>query len=117
MVMDRLAEPTGESRGLGFTARTMEVFDQRGLLSRFGEVETSAVGHFGGVPVDFSVLDGAHYGAKGVPQARTEEILAEWAAELGADIRRGCEVAGLAADQHGVGGEGQGPHGPHRLRA
>ena len=51
-VLDKLAEPTGQSRGLGFTARAMEIFDQRGLLPRFGQGETleiSPVGHFGGV--------------------------------------------------------------------
>lgn len=102
IVADKLARPTGESRGLGFTARTMEVFDQRGLLPRFGTVETSPLGHFGGVPVDFSVLDGAHFGAKGIPQARTEQVLTEWATELGADLRRGWEFTGYRETGDGV---------------
>src|SRR5215468_1979718 len=72
IVLDALEKPTGESRGLGFTARTMELFDQRGLLPRFGDVETSALGHFGGIPLDFSVLQDAHFGARGIPQSRTE---------------------------------------------
>src|SRR6266704_3312144 len=71
IVLERLPKPTGESRGLGFTARTLEVFDQRGLLDRFGEIETSNLGHFGGLPMDFGVVKGAHFGAKNVPQART----------------------------------------------
>ena len=37
-IVERLAEPTGQSRGLGFTARAMEEFDQRGLLSLFAEM-------------------------------------------------------------------------------
>lgn len=117
IVLERLPEPTGESRGLGFTARTMEVFDQRGLLPRLGEVEISNEGHFGGVPVDFSVLEGAHFGGKGVPQARTEVMLGEWAAELGADIRRGHELVQLTGNGDGVDIEVRTPHGPHRLRA
>jgi bifunctional hydroxylase/dehydrase len=116
-VIERLPAPTGQSRGLGFTARAMEVFDQRGLLPRFGDIETSAAGHFGGLPVDFSSLEGAHFGVRGVPQARTEKILAEWAAELGADIRRGWELVGLVADEHGVDAHVRGPDGPARLRA
>lgn len=99
IVLDKLAEPTGQSRGLGFTARAMEVFDQRGLLPRFGQGETlevSPVGHFGGVQFDFTALEGAHFGARGIPQSQTEAVLAEWATDLGAEIRRGCEVLAVA---------------------
>ncbi|WP_422755592.1 FAD-dependent monooxygenase [Micromonospora sp. WMMD708] len=101
-VLERLAARTGESRGLGFTARTMEVFDQRGLLSRFGEVEISNQGHFGGLPVDFGLLDGAHQAAKTVPQSHTETVLEEWAAGLGADIRRGQEVTAVTDEGDAV---------------
>jgi bifunctional hydroxylase/dehydrase len=91
-VLERLPARTGQSRGLGFTSRTMEVFDQRGLLPRFGTIETSNVGHFGGLFVDFSVLEGAHQAAKTIPQSQTESVLEDWALSLGADIRRGQEV-------------------------
>ncbi|AIA07022.1 MULTISPECIES: FAD-dependent monooxygenase [Streptomyces] len=119
IVLERLPQRTGESRGLGFTARTMEVFDQRGLLPGFGEIETSTLGHFGGQPVDFAVLDGAHYGVKGVPQSTTETVLEQWATTLGADIRRGHEVLALADDADGgaVTVTVAGPEGTHHLRA
>jgi bifunctional hydroxylase/dehydrase len=117
VVLERLAAPTGQSRGLGFTGRTMEVFDQRGLLPRLGEIETSTVGHFGGLPLDFGVLEGGAFGGKGVPQHRTEAMLGEWAAELGADIRRGWELTGLADDGSGVEVEAVSPDGPRRLSA
>ncbi|WP_410537953.1 FAD-dependent monooxygenase [Streptomyces sp. KL2] len=117
IVVERLPERTGESRGLGFTARTMEVFDQRGLLPRFGEVETSNVGHFGGLPVDFGVLEGAHQAAKTVPQSVTETILEQWAAELGADIRREHELLSLREDGDGVEIEVGTPEGRRTLRA
>jgi bifunctional hydroxylase/dehydrase len=116
-VLERLPEPTGQSRGLGFTARTMEVFDQRGLLSRFDEVETSNVGHFGGLPLDFGLVPGAHFGAKTMPQARTEEMLAGWVADLGVDVRRGHTVTEVSQDDDGVVVEVTGPDGPLRLRA
>jgi len=74
--------PSGESRGLGFTARATEVFHQRGLLARFGDVETSRQGHFGGIPLDFGVLEGGHFGVRGVPQYRVERMLEDWAVEL-----------------------------------
>ncbi|MDA2809100.1 FAD-dependent monooxygenase [Nocardiopsis sp. RSe5-2] len=117
VVLERLAAPTGESRGLGYTARTLESLDQRGLLPRLGGVETSDVGHFGGVPLDFGVLEGAHFGGKGIPQNRTEEMLASWAHDTGADIRRGHEVVGLADDGDGVDVDVEGPDGPYRIRA
>ncbi|MBT0773417.1 FAD-dependent monooxygenase [Kineosporia sp. J2-2] len=118
IVVEKLHEPTGESRGLGFTARTLEVFGQRGLLSRLGEVETTDLGHFGGLPIDFSVLGEPNSGGvKGIPQAVTEEMLGDWAADLGADIRRAHEVTGLRDLGDAVEVEVSGPMGPQVLRA
>ncbi|MBZ3913838.1 FAD-dependent monooxygenase [Streptomyces acidiscabies] len=119
-VVERLAEPTGQSRGLGFTARAMEAFDQRGLLPRFGPgdaPEISPVGHFGGVRFDYTVLPGAHFGARGIPQSRTEAVLEAWAGELGAVIHRGWEFTGLSADDASVSVAVQTPSGPRELRA
>ncbi|WP_260844929.1 FAD-dependent monooxygenase [Streptomyces sp. SLBN-31] len=123
IVLDKLAEPTGQSRGLGFTARAMEVFDQRGILPRFGQGESLAVsdvGHFGGVQFDFTALEGAHFGARGIPQSQTEAVLAGWAADLGADIRHGHEV--LALDEGFLDGDHAEitvvtPDGVRRMRA
>ncbi|MCX5563662.1 FAD-dependent monooxygenase [Streptomyces sp. NBC_00038] len=95
VVVERLERPTGQSRGLGFTARAMEVFEQRGLLSWFGDLEKAPLGHFGGVQFDYTVLEDAHFGARGVPQSHTEDVLERWALSLGADIRRGWEFLEL----------------------
>ncbi|MGW5383205.1 FAD-dependent monooxygenase [Nocardia sp. NPDC003963] len=102
IVLDRLPARTGESRGIGLTLRTTEVFDQRGLLTRFGALETGSAGHFGGIPLDLSVLDAPVEAARTVPQATTEAVLENWAVELGADIRRDHEVTGLDSDDTGV---------------
>ncbi|MEU0058237.1 FAD-dependent monooxygenase [Streptomyces sp. NPDC006334] len=117
VVVERLAEPTGQSRGLGFTARAMEVFDQRGLLPRFGTPEKSPMGHFGGVQFDYTVLEDAHFGARGIPQSQTEAVLEQWAGELGADIRRGWELTKLADDGDGVEIAVATPEGEQRVRA
>src|SRR5215207_3783917 len=101
-VFERRPERSGESRGLGFTARATEILDQRGLLARFGDVETSPQGHFGGIPMDFSILEGSHFGTRGIPQYRVEAMLETWVTELGADLRRGHDVVGLQASPDGV---------------
>jgi bifunctional hydroxylase/dehydrase len=117
LVLETLAERSGESRGLGLFIRTMEVFDQRGLLPRFGNPASSPLGHFGGVPLDFSVLGGTHLANRTVPQSQTEQVLEEWAVELGAEIRRGHEVAGLTQDDDGVTVEVAGPDGVYEARS
>ncbi|MFF2194366.1 FAD-dependent monooxygenase [Streptomyces sp. NPDC058157] len=117
IVLERLERRTGESRGLGFTTRTLETFDQRGILARFGDIERSTLGHFGGLPLDFGVLDGACQAAKTVPQSVTETHLEEWAAGLGADIRRGHEVLSVHDDGEGVDVAVRGPDGERTLRA
>jgi bifunctional hydroxylase/dehydrase len=102
VVVETLERPSGQSRALGFTTRALESFDQRGLLPRFGEVETSPMGHFGGIPFDYSVLEDSDFGARGIPQSQTEAVLEEWARELGADIRRGRTFVALEQDESGV---------------
>jgi bifunctional hydroxylase/dehydrase len=115
VVLERRAMPSGESRGLGFTARATEVFDQRGLLDRFENVEISRQGHFGGIPLDFGILEGAHFGARGIPQNHVERVVEEWATELGARLLRGHVLTGLAMHEHGVTAAVVGPSGAHEL--
>ncbi len=116
-VYERRKTPSGESRGLGFTARATEIFHQRGLLARLGDVQTSRQGHFGGVPLDFGVLEGSHFGVRGVPQYRVERMLEDWATELGARVQRGHEVVDFHPSADEVLVEVDGPDGRRRARA
>lgn len=116
-VLERLPEPTGQSRGLGFTARTMEVFDQRGLLAAFGDPPASPLGHFGGVRFDYSILPDAHFGARDIPQSRTEATLAHWAVGHGALVHRGWEVRDLVDDGDRVTVTATTPAGERRMSA
>ncbi len=116
VVVEKLERPTGQSRGLGFTARTMEVFDQRGLLDRFDSIEISNQGHFGGLPLDFGLVEGAHFGAKNLPQSRTEEMLASWVSDLGVEVRWAHEVTAVNDHGGGVDVEAKTPDGLARLR-
>jgi len=47
-------------------------------------------------------VDTAHPYGLSIPQAVTERLLTERATELGAEVRRGCELIGLSQDEHGV---------------
>jgi 2-polyprenyl-6-methoxyphenol hydroxylase-like FAD-dependent oxidoreductase len=105
VVLEKLTEPTGESRGQGLHARSVEVMDQRGLLERFLAVSEKfqVGGLFGGVMKPWpDRLDTAHPYGVATPQPVTERLLHERALELGTEIRRGCEVAGLSQDEDGV---------------
>ncbi|HZX36754.1 MAG TPA: FAD-dependent monooxygenase [Streptomyces sp.] len=116
-VLERLAEPTTESRASTLHARTMEIFDQRGLLDALGPVPNDMAGHFGGIRLDFSGLDSRYRGQWKVPQARTEQLLGSWAVGLGAVVRRGHELVGLRQTESGVEAEAVGPGGRVRIRA
>jgi oxygenase len=116
-VLERLAEPMRESRASQLNARTMEIFDQRGLLDRLGPVQAEPSGHFGGIPLPVDQMRSAHAGYWKVPQPRTEAMLAAWATELGADIRRGHELLGLSQTSDHVTAEVACAHGRIGLRA
>ncbi|MBM9503448.1 FAD-dependent monooxygenase [Actinacidiphila acididurans] len=117
VVLERLSGRTAESRGIGLNIRTVETFAQRGLLRRFGAVQTSERGHFGGVPLDFGVLDGPYRAANAVPQSVTETVLETWALELGADIRRGHEFRSYREEGSSVVVRVGTPAGERTLRA
>ncbi len=105
LVLEKEAEPTGQSRALGLHARSVEVMDQRGLLERFLALgkQLAVGGFFAGIVKSWpEQLDTAHSYVLAIPQAVTERLLTEHATELGAEIRRGCELVGLSQDEHGV---------------
>jgi rifampicin monooxygenase len=99
LVLDKEAEPTKHVRSLGLHVRSIEVLAQRGLLERFlmhGQKHPLG-GSFAAIPQPSpDRLDTAHPYVLGIPQPVTERLLAERAIELGAEIRRGCEVVGLS---------------------
>ncbi|MCK1807817.1 MULTISPECIES: rifampin monooxygenase [Micromonospora] len=105
LVLERDAEPPPYVRSLGLHVRSIEVMDQRGLLERFLDNggKHPIRGFFAGIdkpaPAD---LDTAHPYVLGIPQTLTDRLLADHAAEVGAEIRRGSAVTGLEQDDDGV---------------
>lgn len=104
-VLEKEAEPAEYIRALGMHVRSIEVMDQRGLLDRFlAHGKKYPLGGFFAAIVRPAPerLDTTHPYVLGIPQTITDRLLAERAAELGADIRRGCELTGLSQDEDGV---------------
>ncbi|MCF2129292.1 rifampin monooxygenase [Strepomyces sp. STD 3.1] len=104
-VLERDTEPTQVVRSLGLHVRSIEVMDQRGLLERFLEhgKRYPAGGFFAGIGTSAPVeLDTTHPYVLGIPQPVTDRLLTERAVELGADVERGRELAGLSQDDQGV---------------
>ncbi|MCX5359934.1 rifampin monooxygenase [Streptomyces sp. NBC_00124] len=105
LVLEKDAEPAAYVRSLGLHVRSIEVMDQRGLLERFlahGRQFPVGGGYFAAIDKPVPELDTAHGYILGIPQPVTERLLAEHATELGAEIRRGCEVVGVSQDEDGV---------------
>ncbi|WP_280400362.1 rifampin monooxygenase [Nocardia carnea] len=105
VVLEKDAAPSEFIRGTGLHVRSIEIMDQRGLLDRFLAHGTRYPlgSHFAGIskPIPGG-LDTAHHYILGIPQPVTDRLIAERAAELGAEIRRGRELTGLDQDEHGV---------------
>ncbi|MFE0948099.1 monooxygenase [Streptomyces mutabilis] len=119
-VLERRTEPQRDSRALTLHPRSVELLDQRGLLDRFLPLGRTVPGwHFAQLPtrLDFSRLDSRHGYTLFIPQARTEALLAERAAELGVEITRGHEVTGVRQDDDGIEAEVRGPGGTETVRA
>jgi 2-polyprenyl-6-methoxyphenol hydroxylase-like FAD-dependent oxidoreductase len=101
IVLERLPAPTTESRASTLHARTMEIFDQRGLCADLGSPPSETMGHFGGIPLDLGHLPTRYPGQWKVAQADVERLLARWAVGLGAEVRRRHDVVALSiADDH-----------------
>src|SRR4051812_21006793 len=87
------------SRAGGLHARTIEVFDQRGIAERFlAEGQIAQVAGFAGARLDISDFPTRHTYGLGLRQKHIERILAAWVAELGVTVLHGTEVTGFAQD-------------------
>jgi 2-polyprenyl-6-methoxyphenol hydroxylase-like FAD-dependent oxidoreductase len=105
LILEKEAGPVPFVRANGLHIRSIELLAMRGLLDRFlarGR-QRPAGGIFAAIdkpaPED---LDSAHAYVLGIPQPVIDQLLEEHAIELGAQVRRGCPVAGLEQDGEGV---------------
>jgi 2-polyprenyl-6-methoxyphenol hydroxylase-like FAD-dependent oxidoreductase len=118
LVLDALAEPSPHSRAFGLHARSTEAMELRGLLPRLeAEAATSPMvaglppamrrgiplAHFAGIrTVRLDAVDASRPGLLPISQTGVEAVLGARAVELGATVRRGVAVTGLAQDAEGV---------------
>ncbi|GIJ46006.1 monooxygenase [Virgisporangium aliadipatigenens] len=105
LVLERDTAPTSSARIVGLHMRSLELLAMRGLLERVRAHgrQRPAGGFFAAIdkPVPEG-LDSAHAYLLGIRQPDLVRLLEEHAIAMGARVRRGCAVTGLAQDGEGV---------------
>jgi len=121
VVLEKRSSPSELPRANGLVGGIVDVLERRGLLDRFRAVSPFAGPMpgfpFGSVPLRFASLPDNPVRAVLIQQPEIERLLAERAAELDVEIRRGHEVRALEQDDDGVVVDVSGPDGDYRLRA
>jgi 2-polyprenyl-6-methoxyphenol hydroxylase-like FAD-dependent oxidoreductase len=122
LVMERQPRPRETPKASGFNGQIVELLRYRGLLDRIEAASARPVGAargapFGGMELDFSHLADSPLQVVHLPQPQLERLLGEHAAELGASIRRGHEVAVVSQDSAAVTAAVRGPDGPYQVTA
>jgi len=103
IVERRASQELVGARAGGLHARTIEVFDQRGVADRFlSRGQVAQVAGFAWIRLDIGDFPTRHNYGLALWQNRIERILADWVDELGVPIYRGREVTGMAQDDAGV---------------
>jgi 2-polyprenyl-6-methoxyphenol hydroxylase-like FAD-dependent oxidoreductase len=91
------------SGALGLHSRTLEVFDQRGIVDRFlAAGRTAQVAGFGHTLLNIADFPSRHPHGLALMQKHIERIMAGRIDELGVPVYRGREIAGFTEDADGV---------------
>ncbi|HEX7035236.1 MAG TPA: FAD-dependent monooxygenase [Pseudomonadales bacterium] len=91
------------SRAGGLHARTIEIFDQRGIAERFlSRGQVGQVTGFAGITLDIGDFPTRYPHGLGLWQNHIEHILAGWVRELGVAVRYGTEVTAFEQHETGV---------------
>ncbi|MGW6422065.1 rifampin monooxygenase [Nocardia sp. NPDC055053] len=106
LVLEKEPEPVSSFvRIVSLHMRSLELMAMRGLLDRFLERgrQRPVGGIFAAITASTPAgLDSTHAYQLGIPQPVVEQLLGEHAIALGAQVRRGCAVAGFEQDDDGV---------------
>ncbi|WP_394248617.1 FAD-dependent monooxygenase [Arthrobacter pityocampae] len=126
IVVDGRDGPTLESRALGVQSRSLEIYDQLGVVDRvLAEAEHAdsvrqGFGRKAFAPVRLAGLGRGLTPYPGIfvlEQSANERILAGHLAELGGGVRRRRRLSGLEQDANGVVARVDGPDGQEIIRA
>jgi 2-polyprenyl-6-methoxyphenol hydroxylase-like FAD-dependent oxidoreductase len=103
IVERRVDQVVAGQRAGGLHARTIEVFDQRGIADRFlSQGKVMQVAGFAMIRLDISDFPTRHHYGLALGQEGIERVLAAWVVELGVPSYRGVEVTGFTQDDSGV---------------
>ncbi|MGV9293047.1 FAD-dependent monooxygenase [Amycolatopsis sp. NPDC003676] len=119
-VLEHLPEPAGPGGAGGLHPRSIELFDQRGMLQPLLAAATAKLpgSHFAALAsLDYGVLATRHAYFLTIPPAQVVRILENRAVESGAEVRHGHRLVGLAQDADGVSLDVAGPAGRYVQRA
>ena len=102
-IIDRLDAPSGFCKAIGVTPRTLEVWEDMGIVQPMIDAGLWLEGLRmiipGRPPRDVvSDLSDLPYGNLGIPQYETERILAEHLRRIGVDVERGVSLNNLSDD-------------------
>ncbi len=119
IVLERSPELTTMNRANGLVGQVVRMLDRRGLYQPLAgssdAPQPMPAFFFGAVPMDLHMLDDNPFYLLPVPQTRIERVLADRAAELGVEVRRGHELVGLCQHTDGVTVEVTGPNGRYEV--
>lgn len=126
-LIEKNETPFEGSRGKGIQPRSQEVFEDLGVLDKLmatgGLYPPQRHYRADGTYTDVLMVDDAvptpaepYHWALMVPQFRTEAIMRERLAELGAAVEFGCELTGFAQHASGVTVHLSGPAGQETMR-
>jgi 2-polyprenyl-6-methoxyphenol hydroxylase-like FAD-dependent oxidoreductase len=107
-VIDKLAQPTDQSRAIAVHARSLDMFDRMGIVDELlgTGVEAIAMQLYAGgrklFRIPFGEVDSAFPFTLTTAQTETERVLGEHLQSLGVTVERGAELVGLSQDDDGV---------------
>ncbi|WP_091119489.1 FAD-dependent monooxygenase [Nocardioides terrae] len=121
LLVERRPHPSEAAKAGGLAGQILHLLHYRGELDRFRGPQTGPEPAprfpFGGLHLDFTVLDDSPMRAVLLPQPKLERVLAERAGERGVEVRRGHGVVGLSQDEDTAVVEVRGPDGRYEVSA
>jgi 2-polyprenyl-6-methoxyphenol hydroxylase-like FAD-dependent oxidoreductase len=107
-IVDKAGAPSGNSRAVGIQARTLELFDNMGIVQQVLDngviIHGIAIHAERGRVVHLAMdeLDSPYPFLLDLPQAGTERILRSYLASFGVQVEWGAELTGFTQDADGV---------------